>query len=74
MAKAVREHLIKMLAKGEFVSGQEMGNQLAISRSAISKHIKALIEMGLDIYSVTGKGYKLSQPINLLALDQIINA
>ncbi len=74
MAKAVREHLIKMLAKGEFVSGQEMGNQLAISRSAISKHIKALIEMGLDIYSVTGKGYKLSQPINLLALDKIINA
>ncbi len=71
MAKAIREHLIKALATGEFVSGQELGNQLNISRTAISKHIKALMEMGLDIFSVTGKGYKLSQPLNLLNKDKI---
>ena len=74
MAKAVREHLIKALANGNFVSGQEVGDQLDISRTAISKHIKALIEMGLDIYSVTGKGYKLSQPLNLLSQSEIIKA
>ena len=73
MAKAIREHLIKALAKGEFVSGQVLGNNLDISRTAISKHIKALTEMGLDIYSVTGKGYKLSQPLNLLNKDIIIS-
>ena len=42
MAKAIREHLIKALAKGEFVSGQVLGHNLDISRTAISKHIKAL--------------------------------
>lgn len=73
MAKTVREHLIEALADAEFVSGQELGEQLGISRTAISKHIKALTEMGLDIYSVTGKGYKLSQPINLLNESEIIN-
>lgn len=71
MVKAVREHLIKSLAKGEFVSGQDIGDELDISRTAISKHIKALIEMGLDIYSVTGKGYKLAQPLDLLDKDKI---
>lgn len=73
MAKAVREHLIKALAQGEFVSGQALGDSLDISRTAISKHIKALTEMGLDIYSVTGKGYKLSQPLVLLNKDDIIS-
>jgi len=74
MVKAVREHLIKALANGGFVSGQELGNQLDISRTAISKHIKALMAMGLDIYSVTGKGYKLSQPLSLLSANKIFSA
>lgn len=71
MAKAIREYLIKALASGEFVSGQKIGNELDISRTAVSKHIKALIEMGLEIYSVTGKGYRLSQPLKLLCQNKI---
>lgn len=72
MAKAVRDHLIKALASGEFVSGQALGKQLGISRTAISKHVKALVDMGLDIFSVTGKGYKLAQPLHLLSKSQIL--
>lgn len=66
MAKAIREQLIQFLANGQFVSGQWLGEQLGVSRAAISNHIAALIDMGLDIYSVTGKGYKLSEPLTLL--------
>jgi len=66
MAKAVREHLINALASGKFVSGQEIGKELGISRTAISAHVKALVTMGLDVFSVTGKGYKLAQPLHLL--------
>jgi BirA family biotin operon repressor/biotin-[acetyl-CoA-carboxylase] ligase len=73
MTKTVKEHLIKSLASGQFVSGQLLGEQLGISRTAIAKHIKALTEMGLDIYSVTGKGYKLSQPLYLLEKEKIID-
>jgi len=72
MAKAIRENLIKALASGEFVSGQVIAEQLGITRTAISKHIKILTEMGLDIYSVTGKGYKLSQPLDLLSKAAVI--
>lgn len=73
MAKIVREHLIKALANGEFVSGQDLGNQLDISRAAVSKQIKSLTEMGLDVFSVTGKGYKLAQPLSLLDHNKIVN-
>lgn len=72
MGKIVKEYLINALAKGQFISGQEIGTQLNISRTAISKHIKALTEMGLDIYSVSGKGYKLANPLVLLDKNEII--
>ena len=72
MAKAIREHLIKVLASGDFVSGQEVGKELGISRTAISTHVKALANMGLDVFSVTGKGYKLAQPLQLLNKNQIL--
>jgi BirA family biotin operon repressor/biotin-[acetyl-CoA-carboxylase] ligase len=73
MTKTVKEHLIKSLALGKFVSGQLLGKQLGISRTAIAKHIKALSDIGLDIYSVTGKGYKLAQPLYLLEKERIID-
>ncbi len=72
--KAIREQLIKKLVKGEFLSGQALGNELGVSRAAISKHISALQEIGFDIFSVTGKGYRLAQPIELLDESLITQA
>ena len=66
MAKAIQEELIQYLSTGQFFSGQWLGEQLGVSRAAISNHIASLVDMGLDIYSVTGKGYKLSEPLSLL--------
>ena len=71
MEKAVKAELIKQLATGEFVSGQQLGDTLGISRAAIAKHIKAISEMGLDVFRVTGKGYKLAEPIELLDKQKI---
>jgi len=71
MAKAIQEELIRYLSDGQFVSGQWLGEQLGVSRAAISNHIASLVDMGLDIYSVTGKGYKLSEPLTLLDENNI---
>ncbi|WDE11541.1 bifunctional biotin--[acetyl-CoA-carboxylase] ligase/biotin operon repressor BirA [Thalassomonas haliotis] len=71
MSKSLREHLIRQLADGEFVSGETLGQQFGVSRAAVSKHINALAEMGLDIFRVSGKGYKLAQPLDLLNSDKI---
>jgi len=73
MTKAIKEYLIKALADGDFISGQQIGRQLGVSRTAIAKHIRTLSDMGLEIYSVTGKGYKLSKPITLLDKNKIMD-
>ncbi|GAA6205140.1 bifunctional biotin--[acetyl-CoA-carboxylase] ligase/biotin operon repressor BirA [Thalassotalea sp. SU-HH00458] len=66
MAKSVKEQLIKRLATGQFISGQAIGDELGISRAAVSKHISGLQKMGLDVFCVTGKGYRFAQPLQLL--------
>ena len=70
--KAIRETLIQKLVKGDFLSGQALGEELGVSRAAISKHIAALQEMGFDIFSVTGKGYRIAEPIALLSEEAIV--
>ncbi|NRA61881.1 MAG: bifunctional biotin--[acetyl-CoA-carboxylase] ligase/biotin operon repressor BirA [Psychrobium sp.] len=71
MFNETTSNILKSLATGEFCSGQLLGEQNGISRAAIGKHVKALQQLGLDIYSVTGKGYRLSQPVELLDSDII---
>lgn len=58
--------IIQKLADGHFHSGQQLGDELGLSRAAINNHIEKLANLGLDIYRVTGKGYKLAEPIQLL--------
>ena len=74
MSKAselVRGKLLSILANNEFHSGETLGSTLGISRASISNYVKVLSTLGLDIYSVTGKGYCLAQPLTLLDLDKI---
>ena len=68
----IRSKIVECLASGQFCSGQELGAQFGISRAAVSNHIKTLSQLGLDIYSVHGKGYKLAEPLKLLDKEQIL--
>jgi BirA family biotin operon repressor/biotin-[acetyl-CoA-carboxylase] ligase len=43
----------------DFLSGQDIGEQLCISRAAVWKGIKKLREEGYEIEAVTNKGYRL---------------
>lgn len=77
MSKPIREKLISALAGGGFVSGQSIADELSVSRAAISNQVKALNEMGLDIFKVRGKGYQLANPLVLLdkvAIGEGLNA
>ena len=63
--------LIGILADGEFHSGEQLGEQLGMSRAAINKHIQTLRDWGVDVFTVPGKGYSLPEPIQLLNEDTI---
>lgn len=63
--------IAKTLADGQFHSGEVLGRSLGISRAAVANHVKNLNELGLDVFSVPGKGYRLSQAISMLKEEQI---
>ncbi|RPH20309.1 bifunctional biotin--[acetyl-CoA-carboxylase] ligase/biotin operon repressor BirA [Buttiauxella warmboldiae] len=65
--------LISILADGEFHSGEQLGEQLGMSRAAINKHIQTLRDWGVDVFTVPGKGYSLPNPIQLLN-EELIKA
>jgi BirA family biotin operon repressor/biotin-[acetyl-CoA-carboxylase] ligase len=65
--------LIALMANGEFHSGEQLGEALGMSRAAINKHIQTLKSWGLDVYTVTGKGYSLPAPIQLLDEETILS-
>ncbi|MEB6381358.1 bifunctional biotin--[acetyl-CoA-carboxylase] ligase/biotin operon repressor BirA [Leclercia adecarboxylata] len=58
--------LISILADGDFHSGEQLGEQLGMSRAAINKHIQTLRDWGVDVFTVPGKGYSLPEPVQLL--------
>jgi len=66
-----KHKIVQILADGEFHSGEVIGDILGISRAAVSGNIKNLSNIGLDIYSVTGKGYQLAGGLTLLKLENI---
>jgi BirA family biotin operon repressor/biotin-[acetyl-CoA-carboxylase] ligase len=63
--------LIKLLADGEFHSGEELGKSLGISRAAIWKQLKQLESLELSLQSVKGLGYRLTEPIIFLDAEKI---
>ncbi|WP_455207537.1 bifunctional biotin--[acetyl-CoA-carboxylase] ligase/biotin operon repressor BirA [Kaarinaea lacus] len=63
--------ILAILADGQFRSGQELAEQLGLSRSGVWKVIQNLQAKGVEVFAVQGKGYRLAQPIELLNKDQI---
>ncbi|MBD1557471.1 bifunctional biotin--[acetyl-CoA-carboxylase] ligase/biotin operon repressor BirA [Vibrio sp. S9_S30] len=70
---SVKYGIVKQLADGEFHSGEALGERFGISRAAISKHIKSIQALGLDVFSVQRKGYRLPRPLSLLDEDKLAN-
>jgi BirA family biotin operon repressor/biotin-[acetyl-CoA-carboxylase] ligase len=65
---------LRLLADGEFHSGEALGTQLGISRAAVWNAIQQAQELGIVIHSVHGKGYRLSSAIDFLDSARITKA
>jgi len=60
------EEALDYLRSGSWVSGEEMAQQLGISRAAVWKQIKNLRSRGYRIESSTNKGYRLTYSPDIL--------
>ena len=64
--------ILNSLDDKKYVSGQDIANNLGISRAAISKNIKALKDnYQIDIFSNSKIGYILDEKLDLIKLDEV---
>lgn len=70
-SQLLRKKLLQILSDQALHSGEELAFQIGISRTAIWKHIRYLKGAGIQISSVTGQGYQLQQPLELLDGEEI---
>lgn len=66
-----RHSLLTLLADGAFHSGRELGDALKISRTAVWKQIKLLEAMGLEVFSIRGRGYRIPGGVDLIELNRL---
>lgn len=64
---------LRILADGNFHSGEELAQRLSVSRGTVWKQIDTVRKSGLDVFAVRGRGYRLAQPFELLDREQILN-
>lgn len=75
MATNVSELQIKILnvlQDGKFHSGESLGELLGVSRTAVWKQLQKLEEIGLQVESVKGTGYRVANGIDLLVKEDIV--
>ncbi|MCB1669334.1 MAG: bifunctional biotin--[acetyl-CoA-carboxylase] ligase/biotin operon repressor BirA [Porticoccaceae bacterium] len=58
--------LLKYLSDGRYHSGEELGELMGVTRTAVWKQVGKLNEQGISVESVKGKGYCIKGGLDLL--------
>lgn len=69
-----QQRLLGLLADGQLHSGNELAEQLGLSRAAVWKQAGQLQKLGLEVQAQAGQGYRLNAPIELLDKEEILNS
>ena len=57
---------LRRLADGRFHSGEDIARSLHRSRASLCEALKRAPELGIEVFSVPGKGYRLAHPVEFL--------
>ena len=66
--------LLAELSPEHFISGVALAQKFGVSRSAISDALKDAGKAGIEIFSLTRRGYRLGSAIDLLNIDAVRKA
>ncbi len=61
--KTLTFSVLRLLADGEFHSGEVLAKQLGVSRASVNNALQGIEQFGLVLFSVRGRGYRLVEPI-----------
>lgn len=65
--------LLQLLSNGQFHSGEALARQFNVSRATIWNAIQQAESLGITIYSVRGRGYKLPQSIDFFDPKKVLS-
>lgn len=66
--------MLRLLADGQFRSGEALAGHFGVTRATIWNAVKQAQSLGVEIYSVRGKGYRLPGRVDFLDADLIRDA
>jgi BirA family biotin operon repressor/biotin-[acetyl-CoA-carboxylase] ligase len=61
--------LLRILADGRFHSGERLGRVLGLSRAGVWNLIRRIEALGLRVFKVRGRGYRLAEALDLFESD-----
>lgn len=65
--------LVALLSDGQVHSGESLAQQLGVSRTAIWKQVRRLMDRGYEVVSIRGRGYQLVSRVDLLDSSLIMS-
>ena len=66
--------ILNLLADGQFHSGEALAQRFKVTRATIWNAIQHAESLGVEVFSVRGRGYKLPQAIEMLDKNLVLNA
>lgn len=66
--------VLRLLADGQFRSGEALARHFGVTRATIWNAVQQAEALGVQIYSVRGKGYRLPERLDFLDRDRIAGA
>lgn len=66
--------ILRLLADGQFHSGEDLARQFNVTRATIWNAVNHAETLGIEVFSVRGRGYKLPQPIEFLDENEVLKA
>ena len=66
--------ILQLLADGQFHSGEALAQRFKVTRATIWNAVQHAESLGVEVFSVRGRGYKLPQAIELLDKNLALNA
>ncbi len=64
--------LLQLLSDGAVHSGESLAEALGVSRTAVWKQVRKLLEKGIVVETIRGRGYQLAEPMDLMSESAIV--
>ncbi|MDD2934261.1 MAG: bifunctional biotin--[acetyl-CoA-carboxylase] ligase/biotin operon repressor BirA [Methylotenera sp.] len=66
--------ILKLLADGKFHSGEAIAHHFNVSRASVWNALQHAEQLGVEVFSVRGRGYKLPHALTFLEEQTVLNA